>query len=584
MTSCKKEQPASDPFAPSPSAGTLYSGNEVTTNIFGVVKNENGFPISGASVSLNGASVLTDDSGIFIFEDISVDEERAYIKVTKAGYFLGSTAFIPSPNSMSTVRITLIQKTITGTFNSNSGGNISVNGAASLIFEPGDISLDNGGSYSGPVNVYAAYIDPQAPNLSEIMPGDLRAVNANDEAVVLETYGMIAVEMFGSNGEALNVSPGQSVTLKMPVSSSQQTIAPSSIPLWYFDETNGNWLEEGSATLSGSEYIGEVGHFSFWNVDKPYPGRLFSCRITNNNGTPLSSILIEMKSSNGTSFGIEYSDQNGEFSGMIPAGIPVDLFVYNGCGNIEYQQSLGNGTSSIDLGTIELMNNSSSNGVISGTLLDCNAQGIQNGYVYIADGFNFYVATTDNNGNFSKSIVYCTSAPLTVEGINPSTGLSSLEQSVTLGPTMNMGNIMVCSYNSDYVSFEIDGLGYTFSELIQGTQIRAFETTEGPLFPGDTIKIEAQLFPEIFYFIIPNVQLNTYSNCIHPVISGITFPAMKMTVPINLTTGANSITVNLTNWDGFINGYAEGTFEGTFVDDSGITHTITNGAFRASIG
>ena len=55
--------------------------------------------------------------------------------------------------------------------------------------------------------------------------------------------------------------------MSIPVGSTQTSSAPAEIPLWYFDETNGVWKEEGKATLQGNEYVGEVSHFTFWNCD-----------------------------------------------------------------------------------------------------------------------------------------------------------------------------------------------------------------------------------------------------------------------------------------------------------------------------
>jgi hypothetical protein len=35
--------------------------------------------------------------------------------------------------------------------------------------------------------------------------------------------------------------------------------------LWSFDEAKGLWKEEGQAIKTGSNYVGDVSHFSFWN-------------------------------------------------------------------------------------------------------------------------------------------------------------------------------------------------------------------------------------------------------------------------------------------------------------------------------
>ena len=41
------------------------------------------------------------------------------------------------------------------------------------------------------------------------------------------------------------------------------------MPLWYFDEQKGMWVEEGVATKQGNQYVGTVNHFTDWNCDIP---------------------------------------------------------------------------------------------------------------------------------------------------------------------------------------------------------------------------------------------------------------------------------------------------------------------------
>ena len=48
---------------------------------------------------------------------------------------------------------------------------------------------------------------------------------------------------------------------------SQTGIAPETINLWYFDEENGYWKEEGQAIKDGNKYVAEVTHFTWWNCD-----------------------------------------------------------------------------------------------------------------------------------------------------------------------------------------------------------------------------------------------------------------------------------------------------------------------------
>ena len=93
--------------------------------------------------------------------------------------------------------------------------------------------------------------------------------NTGGEANLLETFGMLTVELTGSNNEKLQITSDSE--LKFPIANEQLSTAPNTIPLWYFDEENGYWIEDGEATKVGNQYVGTVSHFTPWNVDIPLP-------------------------------------------------------------------------------------------------------------------------------------------------------------------------------------------------------------------------------------------------------------------------------------------------------------------------
>ena len=123
--------------------------------------------------------------------------------------------------------------------------------------------------YTGTVNVAVHWIDPTAVDLDQIMPGDLRGIDETGSLKGLKTFGMTAVELTSASGELLQIASGKKATLTMPVPPALLSNAPSSIPLWYFDEINGLWKQDGTATKTGNTYVGDVSHFSFWNCDQP---------------------------------------------------------------------------------------------------------------------------------------------------------------------------------------------------------------------------------------------------------------------------------------------------------------------------
>ena len=222
--------------------------------------------------------------------------------------------------------------------------------------------------------------------MEQQMPGMLLAQNIQNEARMLETLGMLAVELRGDNGEKLNLLEGTTATISVPLDPETLAIAPNEIPLWYFDEDNGYWIEEGSATLQGTKYVGTVSHFSFWNCDIPAEYIILCLNITDVNNNPLGNILINIESEqNGSRNGITNVD--GEVCGIVPANQILNLkyYYYNYCNNQEIPNSAGSvGPLSQDT-TLDIVLDSSEVTeqleVITGVFNTCDGSAVVNGYV-----------------------------------------------------------------------------------------------------------------------------------------------------------------------------------------------------------
>ena len=252
LFSCKKETQTFDPKFEPQISNDYFGESIITSSVGGVIRDENGNGVANATVKIDNNTMQTDVNGVFLFKDIRVNAKRTYVKVSKNGFFHGSRALYPSANAVEYVNVTLLESSSKGNFASSSGGIISSNGVK-LDFPANSVKIEGGGIYSGTVNVAVKFLDPTNDQMPNQMPGDLMAVNTSNQLRMLETYGMAAVELTSPTGQKLNVADGKKVGLTIPLSGPYLTDAPSSIPLWYFDEDQGIWKEEGSATKAGNE-------------------------------------------------------------------------------------------------------------------------------------------------------------------------------------------------------------------------------------------------------------------------------------------------------------------------------------------
>lgn len=296
--SCNRKE---EGFEPDKTAtNTLIPQNNYTppsvtfkATVQGFVVDESGNSISGAEIKTGNKTTTTDVNGYFRIENADFTGDFCYIKATKAGYFTASTTIHGDAGKEYAANLVLTQPEQTTTFNAANATSITLqNGGKIELPANGYVTAANQ-SYTGNVTAVIKHINPEADNFGDLIPGgDLRAYNANGEDRILYSFGMLNVELHDDKGGLLQLAAGKEATLTFPVATSQQSKAPSTMPLWYFDEYKGIWIEEGEAKLQGNSYVGKVKHFTPWNVDKPFPPSIITGKVIDGKGEPVNTALV----------------------------------------------------------------------------------------------------------------------------------------------------------------------------------------------------------------------------------------------------------------------------------------------------
>ena len=385
-------------------------------------------------------------------------KEEVWFFAEKDGYFYNAKFVGSQLNKLNFTKIKMIEKVLTGTFQSDQGGVVMIENGSSVNFPADGIRQEAGGSYSGTVNVYATWLDPTAPDLTQRMPGDLRAMNAQEEQVQLTTYGMIGVELEGDAGEALNLADGQTAVIEVPVPSELLANAPATIPLWYFNKSSGYWEEEGTATLEGDKYVGMVSHFSFWNCDDPNFFVYIDGLITDE-GIGIQGLLVEITlASNGLSAS-GYTDQDGLYSGYVPKDEPLIMMIFNACGEEIHSENIGPFNVNTTLMPVNVNGNTNTLS-ITGNVVDCNNEPVTNGYVLVYVGTQYNFLQLDNNGSISSTINICDVTSISIKAHD----LDDLKQSelvvhdVSGLDNLDLGEITACEDYDEYLNFSINGV------------------------------------------------------------------------------------------------------------------------------
>ncbi len=436
----------------------------VTASLQGRVVDENGLPVEGAAVASGGTATATDVNGIFTFKDISMSSRFGFVKVNKQGYFTGSRSVITNAGASNYVSIQLIPRVEKGHFMAATGGRVVVQAGDTVSFTGTSVvnAATNAG-YTGTVHVFATYLDPTDVRLAKYMPGDLRGVDTSGRETGLQSFGMMGVELEGDAAEKLQIAAGQKATLSWAIPVSLQATAPATIPLWYFNDSTGRWIEQGTATRQGNSYVGQVGHFSYWNCDAPSETVNFKVHLKDQHGNPVPYTYIQFQTADwGTRGG--YTDSSGYAQGLIPKGQAMLFQVVSECGNMLAGANVGPALSDQDLGTVTVTIEHAEL-TLTGTVVDCYGKAVSNGFVnaYL-DGLNYRAALV--NGAFTLPVNRCYSSSVSVALTAVDAGASQQSSKTITASTgtVDAGQLSACGVsNMQFINFDLDGGSYSIA-------------------------------------------------------------------------------------------------------------------------
>jgi len=572
--SCDKDNISNDDQQDTPSNFSEYFGSEITRSFLGNVIDSNNNPIQGVTISIGTNQVQTDGNGVFTIKDAQVNQRFAYVKAEKSGYIHGSRALAPT-KGVNKVTIMLLEETVAGSTTSGTEKTIAIANGASVSLK-GDYIKADGTLYSGNLDVIVHHLDPADTDMALQMPGMLYAENEANEERMLQTLGMLAVELRGSAGEDLNIAENSSAEIKIPVDASLMAIAPSTIPLWYFDEDKGYWIEEGEATLVGNNYVGTVKHFSFWNCDIPAEAINLCVTVINENETAFANTNVTITSNTyGTRGG--YTNELGEVCGLIPSGETLEINVYDFavCGsNVIYTSTIGPYNTDDSITIVVEETSDIIHETVFGTFADCNETLITNGYVALTYGNQtFYDTVTD--GAFEINLLRCSSSDsFSIEAIDAdSLQTTGIINYMFDSPETNLGNLLACNTVTEFIQYTIDDT----EKVLITTNIQAnFLPTGGN--SANNLNISGQKDSGtnngcfyLFGVLNDAPHTGTYDD--------INFEdgndtGINISECLRISENNNTITYNITAL-GAVGEYIDINFSGGYEDYNGNPHTIT---------
>lgn len=579
LTACREDLDSTGESiaVPEPPITRLVEGD-----VLGRVINEAGNPLGNVQIALGSDFAITDDRGFFIIENVEMNAAGTVVTAQKSGYFDGSRRFFPDQGNTSHVSITLMEASLSGSFEAPVGGVVPIPGGAELQFSAQSITTASGMPFDGRVEVAARWLDPTAENLSQIMPGNLQALDNTGAEVALGSFGMMAVELSSPSGAPLQIASGSSATLSFPIPQQLQADAPDEIPLWSFDESVGLWIEEGTATRSGNAYIGEVSHFSFWNCDIPFPLIELTGSVQDDQGTgiPWLTVRITAPDFGGPSVGYGWTDASGNFSGKVPEGSSLLIEVLGQCGLVA-SGTYGPYSDDTDIGVLiaDPANVFVANSL--GDLVDCDGNPIANGLV-VAEYDNTSSAFQVQDGIIDGAIITCEpTTPITFTGFDLSSGSQSDAITLPYAQNLDLGTLEACDgITGEFLSIFVEGYDPIFfpEPLPFAYQDSIISGPSGPFGPP-ALGTVISAYIDSLYFV--TMHIDGLDAGVYPASDNQFFNFGDISQGL-FTTCTQCFETELTAY-GEVGEYIEGTFSGTmpFETNNGMVVLLpTEGAFR----
>ncbi len=461
LFSCRKDDMFTETDPPN------FPGPDVNlvSSYSGFVVDQAGLAIQDALViDENGNTTQTDENGFFKVAQGNFSQGGSLFKVQKQGYIQSFRFVSLQAGEQGFTKVVLVGQKQVGSFDSADGDVLTIHSVgATLKIEANSVVQENGTEYTGQVEVFAHWYDPQSLATASTMPGDLRGVDFENNEVILETYGMVSVELIGANGEELNLKENTTATLEFPIVGLQESIAPEQIPLWSLNEETGYWIEEGKAIKEDNVYKAEVSHFSFWNCDYPWPLVEISGTVKDEDGNPIVNALVSVTLVNTSITGTGFTDGTGYFEGKVPKNEILLLSILNNCGTTAYSAELGPLQEDTMLGDIEGVQIGANQISFSGSVVECTTNTpITNGYVMVFDetGAIYTIVNLQEDGSYAGSILSCEFPTLGFQAVN-SDGLTESEIHEWDSSTSSsyiVPDLEVCNPLDEYLVSTINGV------------------------------------------------------------------------------------------------------------------------------
>lgn len=382
----------------------------VQTNAFGVVLDEQDLPVNMTTVVAGGETTETDDFGVFIFTNVVVPSDAARLVFSKDGYFETVRSFIP--NEESTPSITVRLHSLGADYPHAASNILQLTTDEGLVIDASAGNwLQDGAPFDGDLTINTAHLSPDQEDLFLQLPGDIIA-EKNDEEGLLKHFGSVYLQFRSDQSRSLSRRSDEPIIIQIPVPAELSTEAPAEIDLWKLDPILNTWIHQGSAELQGRYYVAEVTEEGVYSIQEFQEFRRIEGRIVDVSTRPVANALISIGEENSPIKQRMWTNNNGYFRSYIPIKKNLDLTIENECYEAIRTMNIGPFISSVDMEEIQIdPGNDYWN--LSGQILKCDpmsTEGISSGYAFVRTDNHTWIIPIVSQGFFTIKAFVCSSS------------------------------------------------------------------------------------------------------------------------------------------------------------------------------
>jgi hypothetical protein len=267
--------------------------------LVGVVTDAGGAPLEGVRVSLTPAAseTVTRSDGTYAVE---LDPGRYVVHFERDGHVGAHRRIEIVGWERVTISVALLPRGRVTSISAADEGVATGADGSSVTIPAGSLVDNMGRPISGSADVTVTPFDRVA--ILENAPGDFVGRETDGDETALVSYGMMEVEITTSTGMPAGIRSDSSMEIAIPAVSPDGTpVMPGdTVPLWYFDETTGMWVEDGTATAELRDgrvvFVGRVSRPGVWNCDAPWVSVCLRGRVVDCAGDPIAGADVRLTS------------------------------------------------------------------------------------------------------------------------------------------------------------------------------------------------------------------------------------------------------------------------------------------------